>query len=78
MPRNASYNDWVHNARTMVHSHTYEPYEHTIVATDAHFYERVIARGEKPLSTIDDAIMAQKILDCAEMSWTENRHVTIE
>jgi predicted dehydrogenase len=73
-----SYNDWVQNARTMVHSHTYEPYPHTITATDEHFVERVIQRGEQPLSTLDHAITAQKLLDAAEQSWTERRHITIE
>jgi predicted dehydrogenase len=73
-----SYNDWVHNAKTMVHSHTYEPYPHTIAATDTHFVERVVGRGEPPLSTLDHAVMAQKILDAAEVSWTERRHVAID
>eukprot|EP00038_Savillea_parva_P026510 m.54765 g.54765 ORF g.54765 m.54765 type:complete len:341 (+) comp7556_c0_seq2:343-1365(+) len=73
-----SYNDWVQNAKTMVHSHTYEPYPHTIAATDAHFVERVLKRGEAPLSGLDQAVMAQKLLDAAEVSWTEGRHVTLE
>lgn len=70
-----SYNDWVVNEKALVHSHQYEPYPHTIHAVDSHFIERVIGRGEQPLSTLADAVMAQKIIDAAALSWSEGRHV---
>jgi len=61
----------------MVHSHTYEPYPHTILETDRHFIEQVIGHGTPPLSTMQDAITAQKILDAAQRSIDENTHITL-
>jgi hypothetical protein len=51
-----SYNDWVVNEPEMVHSHVYEPYPHTIYATDEHFINEVIIKGKEPLSSIADAV----------------------
>jgi len=73
-----SYNDWVVNKPEMVHSHVYEPYPHTILATDDHFINNVVLGGEEPLSTLKDAIMAQKMLDAADLSVEEQRHVCIQ
>lgn len=66
------------NKPEMVHSHVYEPYPHTILATDDHFINNVVLGGEEPLSTLKDAIMAQKMLDAADLSVEEQRHVCIQ
>ena len=71
------YNDWVINKPEMVHSHVYEPYPHTILATDDHFINKVILGGEEPLSSLRDAVAAQKILDAADRSVAEGRHINI-
>eukprot|EP00039_Didymoeca_costata_P010293 m.138333 g.138333 ORF g.138333 m.138333 type:complete len:372 (-) comp14775_c0_seq3:19-1134(-) len=60
-----SYNDWVVNEKTLVHSHTYEPYPHTIAECDRHFIEEVVLGDGTPLSTLEDALVSQKILDAA-------------
>lgn len=72
-----SYNDWVVNAPAVVHSHSYEPYPHTILELDRHFIEQVMAKGEKPLSSLDDAIMSQRIIEAAEASSTKAIHIEL-
>lgn len=73
----ARYNDHVVNAPHIVHSHSYVPYPFTIRAEDAHFVDCV--RGTaSPLSTIDDAITCQKLVDAVEASIAEGRHVAID
>ena len=84
-----SYNDHVVNAKHIVHSHSYVPYRFTVRAEDKHFVDCVQQHmdgkaggggqdGAVPLSTIDDAITCQKIVEGVERSIAESRHVTIE
>lgn len=71
-----SHNDRVTNANATVHSHTYLPYAETIRREDAHFIASI--RGEKqPLSTLDDAIMAQKMIEGIEKSIKEGKTISI-
>lgn len=71
-----SHNDWVVNQKGIVHSHTYIAYPETIKNEDAHFIACI--RGEKqPLSTLDDATVAQKIIEGIEQSINKNKTVTI-
>ena len=73
-----SYRDWVENTPAVVHSQTYSAYPYTIRETGKHFLDRVVGLGEKPLSTLDDAITCMKIIEACEISVDENRHVKIE
>lgn len=69
-----SYNDWVVNAQADngVHSHSYVPYPHTVRDLDRHFVEQVLgAAAAAPLSTMDDAILCQRICEAAERSAEE-------
>lgn len=69
-----SYNDWVVNKIEIDHSHTYVAYPQTIKTEDAHFIACI--RGEKqPLSTLEDAITAQRIIEGIEQSIREKRTV---
>lgn len=71
-----SHNDWVVNRKGIVHSHTYVAYPQTIKNEDTHFIACV--RGEKqPLSTLDDAITAQKIIEGIEQAIRESKTVSI-
>jgi len=71
-----SHNDSVVNKPGIVHSHTYSTYPRTIRNEDAYFIACI--RGEKrPLSTLDEAITAQKIIEGIELSIEEGRTVTI-
>ena len=72
-----SYRDWVENTPAVVHSQTYSAYPYTIRSMGKHFLEQVIEKGEKPLSTLDDAATCMKIIEACEQSVSEERHITL-
>ncbi|MFK5923457.1 MAG: Gfo/Idh/MocA family oxidoreductase [Verrucomicrobiota bacterium] len=72
-----SYRDWVENQAGVVHSHTFSAYEHHIREEVRFFVENCVQNRECPLSTIDDAITCQKIIEACETSVAENRHVNL-
>lgn len=72
-----SYRDWVENMPAEVHSHTYSAYPESITSTVHHFVERCVLRGEAPLSTLDDAITCQRMIEACETSVIEGRHVSL-
>ncbi len=63
-----SYGDWVENAPGPVHSHTYSAYEYGVREEVRYFVEDILGKGKAPLSTIDDAIACQKIVEACERS----------
>ena len=72
-----SYRDWVENTPAVVHSQTYSAYPYTIRSMGKHFLEQVVGKGEKPLSTLDDASTCMKIIEACEQSVSEERHSTL-
>lgn len=72
-----SYRDWVINDRNGAHSQTYQCYPESIKNTATHFIENVIGKGEAPLSSIEDAITCQKIIEACEKSVKERKHVDL-
>ena len=72
-----SYRDWVENTPAVVHSQTYSAYPYTIRSMGKHFLEQVVGKGEKPLSTLDDAFTCMKIIEACEQSVSEERHITL-
>ena len=70
-----SYRDWVENKPAVVHSQTYSAYPYSIRNTVAHFIDRCIRHGDAPLSSIDDAITCQRIIEACEASVAEERHI---
>lgn len=72
-----SYRDWVENTPAEVHSQTYSAYPYGIANIDQFFIDQCIRNGEEPLSTLDDAIMAQKIIEAAEASVSQKRHIEL-
>ncbi|MDR2467276.1 MAG: Gfo/Idh/MocA family oxidoreductase [Prevotellaceae bacterium] len=66
-----SYRDWVVNAPNGPHSQTYFCYPESIVNTASSFIENVLRNGREPLSTLDDAIAVQRIIDACEKSAEE-------
>ena len=72
-----SYRDWVENTPAVVHSQTYSAYPYTIRSMGKHFLEQVVGKGEKPLSTLDDASTCMKIIEACEQSDSEERHITL-
>jgi len=72
-----SYRDWVENKPAVVHSQTYSVYPDTIKQTVRHFLERCVPNGEPPLSSLDDAITCQRIIEACETSVTERRTIDL-
>lgn len=70
-----SYRDFVINERNGAHSQTYQNYPESIINTATHFINRVVRMGEEPLSSLQDAITCQQIIEACELSVKEGIHV---
>ena len=70
-----SYRDWVINDRNGAHSQTYFCYPESIKNTTTHFINNVLRNNEKPLSSLEDAITCQRIIEACEQSVLEGVHV---
>ncbi|MEM8678252.1 MAG: Gfo/Idh/MocA family oxidoreductase [Planctomycetota bacterium] len=73
-----SYRDWVENQAWGPHAHTFSCYPFSIRNVGKHFIERVVRRGEPPLSSIADAATSQRIIEACERSVTEGVHVQLD
>lgn len=72
-----SYRDHVEIKPGLVHSQTYTAYQGSITNEVRHFLIDSLRMGQKPLSTLDDAITAQKMIEAAEKSIAEKSVVTL-
>ena len=72
-----SYRDWVENMPGPVHSHTYSAYEDHIRSEVRQFVTACRGDDSAMLSTIDDAIVCQQIIEACELSIAEKREVDI-
>jgi len=72
-----SYRDWVINDRNGPHSQTYQCYPESIKNTATHFINTVVRNNETPLSTIEDAITCQKIIEACELSAQDGKHINL-
>jgi predicted dehydrogenase len=63
-----SYRDHVEIKPGLVHSQTYTAYQGSITNEVRHFLEDCLRRGVRPLSTLEDAITAQKMIEACEES----------
>jgi len=68
-----SYRDWVQNQKAQVHSHTFSAYPFHIERTVHHFLDRCVRRGEAPLSSMQDAYDAQRVIEAVEASIKQQR-----
>jgi predicted dehydrogenase len=66
-----SYRDHVEIKPGLVHSQTYTAYQGSITNEVRHFLIDCLRMGQKPLSTLDDAVTAQKMIEAAEKSIAE-------
>jgi predicted dehydrogenase len=66
-----SYRDHVEIKPGLVHSQTYTAYQGSVMNEVRHFLVDCLRMGAKPLSTLDDAITAQKMIEAAEKSIAE-------
>lgn len=71
-----TYQDWVEAKPGISHSRVYSAYQQTITNEDRHFVQ-VCLHGGQPLSSMDDAVWAQKVVEAVELSLAENRIVPI-
>ncbi len=72
-----SYRDFVINDRNGAHSQTYQCYPESIKNTATHFIDNVLRNGKEPLSSLEDAITCQRIIEACEKSVAEGVHVTL-
>jgi predicted dehydrogenase len=72
-----SYRDHVEIKPGIVHSQTYTAYQGSITNEVRYFIENCLRCGEPPLSTLEDAITAQRMIEAAERSIIEKRVVEI-
>lgn len=73
-----SYRDFVVNDRNGAHSQTYQNYPESIKNTATYFINRVVRNGEEPLSSLQDAITCQKIIEACEYSVQKGIHVKLD
>lgn len=71
-----TYQDWVEAKRGISHSRLYTAYQGTITNEDRHFVD-VCLKGGQPLSSMEDAVWSQKVIEAAEESLAESKIVTI-
>jgi len=72
-----SYRDWVENQPAQVHSHTFSAYPFSIERTVHHFLRQCVANRQPPLSTIQDAHTAQRIIEACEASIRTQRIIQL-
>ena len=71
-----TYQDWVEAKRGISHSRLYTAYQGTITNEDRYFVN-VCLKGGQPLSTMEDAIWSQKVVEAVEKSLVEDCIVAI-
>ncbi len=72
-----SYRDHVEIKPGLVHSQTYTAYQGSVMNEVRHFLIDCLRMGGQPLSTLDDAITAQKMIEAAEESIAKRTIVTM-
>lgn len=72
-----NHNDFVANQKHIVHSHTYSAYPYTVEAQSGYFTDDILRAGARPKSTMGNAATCQKIIEAAELSAAQRRHVDL-
>ena len=72
-----SYRDHVEIKPGLAHSQTYTAYQGSITNEVRHFLIDCLRMGQQPLSTLDDAITAQRLIEAAEKSIAETSVVKL-
>ena len=70
-----SYRDHVEIKPGIVHAQTYTAYQGSITNEVRHFVDACLRRGGQPLSTLEDAITAQRMIEACEKSIQDGRVV---
>jgi predicted dehydrogenase len=72
-----SYRDHVEIKPGLVHSQTYTAYQGSITNEVRHFLGNCLRMGEKPLSSLQDAVTAQRMIEACEASVKNRSIVTL-
>ena len=72
-----SYRDHVEIKPGLVHSQTYTAYQGSITNEVRHFLVNCLRMGEQPLSTLQDAVTAQRMIEACETSVKKRSVVTL-
>ena len=72
-----SHRDWIENQPGAVHHYTFSAYPYSIRNTANYFLQEVLTNGKKPLSTLEDAIICQKVVEACELSSDTNKFIQI-
>ena len=72
-----SYRDHVEIKPGLVHSQTYTAYQGSITNEVRHFLVNCLRTGEQPLSTLQDAVTAQRMIEACEESIRDRKVVLI-
>lgn len=72
-----SYRDHVEIKPGIVHSQTYTAYAGSVMNEVRHFVDVCLRQGGQPLSTLDDAITAQQMIEACEKSIATNSVVAL-
>lgn len=73
-----SYRNWVELKPGLVHSQTYSAYQGSIDNEVRHFVQGCLGRSEAPLSTLEDAVAALRIVEAAELSADAEKVVDLD
>ena len=73
-----SHRDWIENQPGVVHHYTFSAYPYSIRNAATYFLKDVIKDGKKPLSTLEDAITCQKVVEACERSSDTNKFIEIK
>jgi hypothetical protein len=71
-----SYNDWVEAKKGISHSRTYTALQSTF-DNEVRQFIRSVRYGERPPSTLEDAILCQRMIEAIETSIAEGRAVDV-
>jgi hypothetical protein len=72
-----SYRDHVEIKPGLVHSQTYTAYQGSITNEVRHFLVNCLRTGEPPLSSLQDAVTAQRMIEASETSIKNRSVVTL-
>ena len=73
-----SHRDWIENQPGVVHHYTFSAYPYSIRNTSKYFLKDVLLENKQPLSSLEDAIICQKVVEACELSSDMNKFIEIK
>ena len=72
-----SYRDWVNNTPAEVHTQTYLAYPYSIHSVGEYFINKVIREGQSPLSSLQDAVISERMVEACYESIKTGKHIKL-